>query len=307
MIPKKRPADERGGRAAKLSRRRRRRHLYLVLDDWEKGYSIRKLDLSSDSDSDDGPMDSIEQRLPPAVFRLEAPRGFCELFTSFGTKIIATHHTRRRNIPMWDVCTRALTFGPRHKVQPNPYCNAYVEVDDGYLILLDSGHFEMLVPPPPSPDDALGSIKVIWKWEHLPKPPFRHSVVSHAVHPDGRTIFYTTEKHNQNKRSKVATFSFDTQSGKWNRHGDWRLPFQGRGYFDLELDAWVGLSGDPTTLGHLCTCEVVSADAAAADEPPVWKLSKDRLFCVDPAEKHVGATLVYMGEEASSALCSASP
>lgn len=29
--------------------------------------------------------------------------------------------------------------------------------------------------------------------------------------------------------------------------------------------------------------------------PPAWKLSKEKLFCEDPAEEHIGATLVYMG------------
>ncbi|TVU29811.1 hypothetical protein EJB05_21398, partial [Eragrostis curvula] len=144
-MPKKRPADERsGGRAAKLSnRRRRRRHLYLVLDDWERGYSIRKLDLSSD-DSDDFPMvGRTEQRLPPAVFRLEAPHALSGLFAAFGTKIIATHQTPRRTVFMWDVCTRALSFGPRHKFEPNSYCNIYVEVN-GQLFLLDDASFECL-------------------------------------------------------------------------------------------------------------------------------------------------------------------
>lgn len=294
MIRKKRPADERvGGGAAKLSRRRRR-HLYLVLDDWEKGYSIRKLDLSSlDSDSGD-----IEQRLPPAVFRLEAPRADSGLFTTFGTKIIAAHHTRRRSIPMWDVCTRALTFAPRHTMEPSVHGNGYVEID-GHLILLTPFLFESLAPPPPTPDDELGSIKVVWDWESLPKPPFDHPVVSHAVHPDGRTILYTAEKPTP-KRNKVVTFSFHTPSGKWTRHGKWRLPFRNRGYFVPELDAWVGLSYAPDTLGHLCACDVVSALDGQV-QPPAWKLSKDKLFCVDPAEKHVGATLVYLG--AKSEFC----
>ena len=44
-----------GDLACKRSRPERRwKHLYLVLDDWEKGYSIHKIDLVSfDSDSDD--------------------------------------------------------------------------------------------------------------------------------------------------------------------------------------------------------------------------------------------------------------
>uniref|UniRef100_A0A0A8ZF03 F-box associated domain-containing protein n=1 Tax=Arundo donax TaxID=35708 RepID=A0A0A8ZF03_ARUDO len=235
----------------------------------------------------------VEQRLPRAVFRLEAPHALSGLFAAFGTKIFATHHTGRRRAPMFDVCTRALTFGPGHKSLPNSYCSAYVQVD-GKLFFLDTGSFEMLDPPPPLPDDSLGNIMVVWKWENLPEPPFFSSyyMVSHAVHPDERTIFFSTEKRTQ-KRAKVASFSFDTESCEWTRRGEWRLPFKGRGYFDPELDAWVGLSDHLDTIGHLCACEVVSA--ADANGPPVWKLSKDQLFCVDPTEKHIGATLVYMG------------
>ncbi|KAK3158124.1 hypothetical protein QOZ80_2AG0133200 [Eleusine coracana subsp. coracana] len=174
MMPKKRPADDRGGgrRAAKVSEtRRRRRHLYLVLDDWERGHSIRKLDLSSpDSDSDVvGSSSTTQQRLPPAVFRVEAPHALSALFTTFGTKIVATHQTPRRAALMWDVSTRALTFGPRHKYEPNSLCNAYVEVS-GQLFLVDDASFEVLDPPPPPPplDDG---VEIVWKWQRLPPPP----------------------------------------------------------------------------------------------------------------------------------------
>ena len=35
---------------------RRRKHLYLILDDWEKGFSVHKIDTDDfDSDSDDDP------------------------------------------------------------------------------------------------------------------------------------------------------------------------------------------------------------------------------------------------------------
>ncbi|KAL6899810.1 hypothetical protein ACP4OV_006468 [Aristida adscensionis] len=295
-MPKRLADDRCGCRAAKLPRRRRR-HLYLVLDDWEKGYSIHKLDLSSDPDAaaaaaDDEPPNqppagdgagdiTTEQRLPSATFRIEAPRGFSGLFTAFGTKIMATHRTPRRAAPMFDVRTRV----------------------DGKLLLLDhfNSAFQMLVPPPPETEP---NVELLWEWGWLPAPPFRHYVVAHAVHPDGSTVFFSAQKAETGRRR--ATFSFDVKQSKWTRRGAWRLPFGGRGYYDGELDAWVGLSGDPDSRGHLCACEVVSSShaddhvddgqpPAPAPAPPAWKLSKEKLFCVDPAEKHIGATLVYMG------------
>ncbi|KAL6634161.1 hypothetical protein ACP70R_026832 [Stipagrostis hirtigluma subsp. patula] len=309
----KRPADERGGgRSAKIPRRRRRRHLYLVLDDWERGYSIRKLDLSSSSsssDTDSGdaqhhhhPSDdsTTEPRLPPAVFRLEAPRACTGLFAAFGTRIMATHLTPRRTVPMFDVRKKALTFGPFQESHPNPTCGAFVEAD-GKLFLLDDMNFMVLdPPPPPQPMDLFLDLEFDWRWRGgLPAPPFTHYVVAHAVHPDGRTIFFSTEKQTR-KRTKVATFAFDAARSRWTRHGGWRLPFADRGCFDRELDAWVGISGDPDTLGHLCACQTVStasddAEGESSSPAPAWKLSKEKLFCVGPAEKHVGATLVSMG------------
>lgn len=74
-MPKRRSGELGGGRTAN----RRRRHLYLVFDDWLWGYSIRKVDLSSDSYSDEPPHqhdaaisgDGAERRLPPS----RLPRG----------------------------------------------------------------------------------------------------------------------------------------------------------------------------------------------------------------------------------------
>jgi hypothetical protein len=54
-------------------------------------------------------------------------------------------------------------------------------------------------------------------------------VESHAVHPDGRTIF----------ASSSFTFSLDTESGESAFRGSWLLPFHGRAYHDSDLD--VGL------------------------------------------------------------------
>lgn len=308
-MPKKRPADERGGgagRAAKLPRRYRQ-HLYIVLNDWEKGYSIRKLDLSSDNSDSDGVVCSrTEQCLPPSVLRLEAPHACSGLFTAFGTRIMAAmHHTpNRRSALMFDVRTRALTFAPRHKDEPSSLGGAaYVQVN-GKLLLLDAAGFEMLDPPPPtpSPSDEQSDVKVRWKWENLPRPPTSsHKVISYAVHPDERTVFLSTKKYTQ-KHTKVSTLFFDTVSREWSRlQGEWLLPFKGRGYFDPELDAWIGLSRDPNTLGHICACEIIipaddnSNGGGGKLMPPLSKVTKEKLFCIDPAEKHIGATLVYMG------------
>ncbi|EMS49197.1 hypothetical protein TRIUR3_19761 [Triticum urartu] len=70
------------------------------------------------------------------------------------------------------------------------------------------------------------------------------------------------------------------------------LPFSGRGHFDRHLDAFVGLFKDPDTLGQVYSCCLSSSSTGHGLE---WKLGKEKLFSQDPAERHVGATLVYMG------------
>ncbi|KAJ1280719.1 hypothetical protein BS78_04G254100 [Paspalum vaginatum] len=303
----KRPADDErgGGRSAKLPPQRRH-HLYLVLDDWELGYSIRKVDLPSGCDCDeadgDGVIDRTEHKLQPAVFRLEAPHGCSGQFAAFGTKImfLGTHNTHWGTVPMYDVRRRALTSAPRPDSGPEPYGSAYLQVD-GKFFLLTAATFEMLPPaPPPAPPPlaaARDNIKPDWSWRTLPSPPPYHIIVSHAVHRDGQTVVASMTKHCWKKGQRLTTFSFDMETSQWARHGAWGLPFDGRGYFDPDLDAWVGLSCDPDTRGHLCACDVFSADNK---DPPACKLSKERLFCVNPVENHIGATLVYVGDNGGS-------
>ncbi|KAF0926305.1 hypothetical protein E2562_038859 [Oryza meyeriana var. granulata] len=216
----KRPADERsGGRSPKLPTRRRK-HLYLVLDDWELGYSIRKVGLSlgfeSNEADDDGMIyRTIEQRLPRAVFRLEAPHERPGQFVPFGTKIMfmGTIDSPWGTAPMYDVRTRALTSAPRRDLETSPLRCAYMQVD-GKLFLLDQGEFEMLQPPPPPLDNdgpAGVEVKFDWSWCTLPSPPYHH-VISHAEHPDQRTMVFSMTKYSMKKYTeRLATFSFDLE------------------------------------------------------------------------------------------------
>ncbi|KAI4967968.1 hypothetical protein ZWY2020_006866 [Hordeum vulgare] len=65
----------------------------------------------------------------------------------------------------------------------------------------------------------------------------QETVVSYAVHPDGHTIFFSTKNR---EWRPAGTYSFDTERREWRSHGEWVLPFIGQGYFEREIDAWVG-------------------------------------------------------------------
>nr|CAB3466569.1 unnamed protein product [Digitaria exilis] len=73
------------------------------------------------------------------------------------------------------------------------------------------------------------------------------------------------------------------------------MPFDGRAHFVRGLDAFVGLSDDPDTRGHLCSCDGAAITGAGGGGRLTWKIGKEKLFSEDPGERHVGATLVYIG------------
>ncbi|CAN6286857.1 unnamed protein product [Urochloa humidicola] len=318
-MPKRRRSDRGGGR----TKNRRRQHLYLVFDDWSQGYTIRKINLSSGNDSDDStppPLavsgEGAGRRLPKPFFRLEAPHGLPQYISSaFGTRIMALHPREpagadaddgRRlglglvpesSFPIFDVRSRGVIFGPRPKTYPaRPI---YLPVGD-MLFALGAGSFELLAPPPL--EQPGGGGWCLWSaWWEPPPPPFeRRHVTSYAVHPaddDGALVVVSVETRGGGGGG-AATFTFDYDMGAetfgWKRRGEWAMPFTGRAHFDDDLGGFVGLCKDPEAAGHLCSC----GDAAAGDAaPPAWKLGKESLFSKDPGERHVGATLVYMGRK----------
>ncbi|BAT18169.1 Os12g0624400, partial [Oryza sativa Japonica Group] len=90
-----------------------------------------------------------------------------------------------------------------------------------------------------------------------------------------------------------GTYSFDTERRKWRRHGDWVLPFRGQGYFDGELDAWVGLHRE--VHGRVCACQVASRGGA---RPPEYRetLDYDSVSSSRSKNRRQRATLTYMGD-----------
>lgn len=195
------------------------------------------------------------------------------------------HQTPRQYIPVFDVRTRCLSFGPR--VQRLPAVPICVPLGDN-LFRLDFLRFEMLCPPPPPPDEELSWADELpeWSWRRLPIPPFSHQ----CTPTDG-----PSSSASGSKGAIRATPSPSTRG---------QLPFKGPAHYDQKLDAWVGLTDDPATAGHLCSCQVPSIDDDGCWWPPAWKLSRESLFRqVNPGETHTGATLVYLGMGYKSRFC----
>ncbi|RCV40949.1 hypothetical protein SETIT_9G096200v2 [Setaria italica] len=236
-MPKRRSGERGGGRAAKRSRRR---HLYLVLDDWWWGYSIRKVNLSSSgSDSDDStePLQPQafppEHPVPPAVFRVEAQHGFPHTSRLHGGLWLQDH---RR--PVHEERVRVPPLGTEHvgpRLRPPParlHARPSAGGGSGPAHLHPRRRRQDLRPVRRLLPGARPTVENARR--RLQMHPFsmnavtveRLSVSSYAVHPDGRTIFVSTESG--------GTFTFDTAAEHlgWTEHGRWALPFAGRAHFD---------------------------------------------------------------------------
>jgi len=271
-------------------RPRRRKHLYLVLDDWDEGFSIHKIDVDS-FDSDDQHNNAAQHLPEPPVLRLQSPIGPVPQtgmsFSTLGTKIFTFMNQRCGLI--YDTETAVLAIGPHAPAQM--VCGFGVTVAVGEMLYALSYRFS----------DKQHSFEVMswdatqhpmegWSWKMLPPPPpaFHGRVSSYALHPDGRSIFMTTAN-----RGRMGTYSFDTKDSAWRWHGEWALPFLGRAHFDGELNAWVGLHQD----GYICACRVASPSCHGTTAPTLqldYQTTKERLFGKGP-ERYMRASLAYVG------------
>ncbi|CAL4978325.1 unnamed protein product [Urochloa decumbens] len=294
----------------------KRQHLYLVLEDWEHGYTIRKIDVESFDAADDAAAAKDPEALPePPVIRVEADHSQPAFFPALGTKILALQPSAgAAALPVFDAATMGLAVAPQPQGDALARRPTLVAVGsdriyglEGVRVKSPSGgerevrHFEVLRAPAP-PGTKL------WSWSSVPAPPpFDPGCVTcHAAHPDGRTVFFSAAAAS-GASSKVGsggggTFSFNTQRLEWTCHGAWMLPFAGQAHYDAKLDAWVGIyagdtdnaGGDAAARGRVCSCAVVAPGRRRMPAPET-KVCAEALFCEDE-KRHAGAALVHMGD-----------
>ncbi|KAF7095301.1 LOW QUALITY PROTEIN: hypothetical protein CFC21_097501 [Triticum aestivum] len=261
--------------------------IYLVLDDWTKGYSIHKIQADSfDSDSDSGSDDQhsgAARHLPePPTLRLECPVGTVPhpgmSFSALGTKIFTFMNQRCSLI--YDTKTAAMTIGAH--APADMVCGFGITMVVDEMLHALSYHFRVK-------QHSFGFMSWQqptegWSWKTLPPPPptFHRRVNSYALHPDGCTIFMSTANFMLH-----GHYSFNTKDSVWRWHGEWALPFSGQAHFDRELNAWVGLHRD----GYIC-CQVASPSCHSTT--PTLQTTKEKLFCKD-RKPHMGVSLSYVG------------
>ncbi|KAG0527424.1 hypothetical protein BDA96_06G232200 [Sorghum bicolor] len=294
-------------------------HLYVVVDDWERGYSVHKFDEHDFGPDPNAAVVGMDAGARPFV-RMEALHPHSWSFAALGRKILAMQPPEYSpGIPVLDTETMGMAVWPHPESSLHGDFGSrplYISAGDRLLAFVYP-FVEMVGPELPRPTDGDGSS---WSWASIePPPPFVSSVVSgYAVHPDGRTVFVSVENWRPDIPGRIcrhhldcrrSTFSFDMERHEWTHVGEWLLPFKGQAHYDRELDAWVGLCLYKQGAGRVCCCDVpavvpprdgASGGGGGGGETttitmPAWKLGRDVLFEKD-SDQHLGATLVYMGD-----------
>lgn len=167
-------------------------------------------------------------------------------------------------------------------------------------------------------DDRVGK-KCTWRTDPLEVPFYlSHGgiITSYAVHPGGNRFYVSVtppEQHGSNCRyydddipdlteaednaakAKAGTFTYHTKSREWTHLGTWMLPFAGQGYYDQELDAWVGFDMPYYGKGRkIGSCDIPSR-AWGSPEPPIWKLCEKDISLVESSATENTNVLVGMG------------
>ncbi|KAF8654952.1 hypothetical protein HU200_061384 [Digitaria exilis] len=166
-------------------------------------------------------------------------------------------------------------------------------------------------------DDNRVGKKCTWRTDPLEVPFYLcHGAIirSYAMHPGGNRFYVsvtpaehrgsnaryygddipdlTEAEENAAKAKAGGTFTYHTKTREWTHLGTWMLPFAGQGYYDPELDAWVGF--DMPYHGKIGCCDIPSRPWGSP-EPPIWKLCNKDISLVKSSVLDNTNVLVRMG------------
>ncbi|XBI45611.1 hypothetical protein VPH35_110057 [Triticum aestivum] len=252
--------------------KRKEKHLYLVLDDWDKGFTIRKIDADSPDDHRRSLLDE------PPVIRLLSPNPIHRMaFAALGSSHVLAASNKHPATLVYDTDTAGLITGPPVPDALQDAYKIFLPADDNtmyaFAYFLDEPRAVEVLSSTTN-DDLHSSVPTMdWSWRSTAPSPFTQyeRICSYAAHPDGRTIFLSACTMFGCVHQSVRTLSFDTGRSEWTAHGDWALPFMDRGHFDSYLDAWVGLHED----GYVGACQVASPAPAGDMKMPrlewIWR------------------------------------
>jgi hypothetical protein len=248
-------------------------------------YSFHKLNLDDSLEemnagaSEGSGMDRAlnPRRLPEPILRIGSRGiGTSARIHTLGSNIVVTGN---RLTLVYDTDTGELDIG--QDLPGELSCNYDAVVVGGKLHALHAPIYLWEAPPSGYMDAKEG-----WTWAYdecrspIPMSDGAGYVLSaHAVHPDGRTVFVSLD--HLSKAHEHDTFSLDTEGGQWTHRGNWRLPFHGKGHYDGDLEAWVGVAlgtggESETRCYYLCSCDVPDLANVSAP-PPAWKLGREKL------------------------------
>ncbi|KAM0908547.1 hypothetical protein ACQ4PT_015386 [Festuca glaucescens] len=304
----------------------------MVLDDWDKGFSVHKLSLEDlvVGGGGGGGGDDKPQRLPAPVLSLSLRAiGSHPRFHAVGSNLVVFSSRRgdsRGLTLVYDMETAAMEIENSLPRELERCHEAMAAGDKLYAFRtygVDDSALHCLRRTQPGGGDSdeeglphglVSRPQPRWAWERIPVPPprpnlgggsssifaDRHSL---ALHPDGRTLFASIGRSCGSPDEHTAdegTFSLDTATGEWTRLGDWLLPFNGHAHYDGDLGAWVGThivysEEEGRGYEHLCTCEVPAPQGGATPEP-AWMVGKERLTFLESSLKPTsGRALVRAG------------
>ncbi|KAF8701356.1 hypothetical protein HU200_033686 [Digitaria exilis] len=218
---------------------RRRRHLYIAVDDWRKRFSVYKLDLFEDGYPEpQANQQTRHRRLPSPTIRLE----FSDIdksapLVAIGSKIVACSSRKDGLTVIYDVDTggQAIAHCSPKNVLHREWCQAAMVAgrDTLYAFVCSlyhhgTGELHFLEGVPDLDSNGGGDTTKLLSWRTSPLPlPFKLEtgygrVSRYAVHPGGKTISVSVlGEHNL----PLGTYSYDTESHEWTHQGAWMLPF----------------------------------------------------------------------------------